>query len=79
MVKVLAEHGVKQYKEVNVAADKQLEEAVKELSDWPTIPQLYIKGQFVGSCSAVQSLISDSDDNSDTNKLKEVLEEEGII
>jgi monothiol glutaredoxin len=44
------------YHTVNVLADSNIREGVKEFSDWPTIPQLYIKGEFVGGCDIVKDL-----------------------
>ena len=44
------------YKTVDVLADSQIREGIKEYSDWPTIPQLYIKGQFVGGCDLVREM-----------------------
>ena len=41
------------YKTVNVLADQEVRQGIKEFSDWPTIPQLYVKGQFVGGCDIV--------------------------
>ncbi len=47
---------VGKYKTVDVLADGKLREAIKEYSDWPTIPQLYVKGQFVGGCDIVREM-----------------------
>src|SRR5262245_11224644 len=44
------------YKSVDVLADGRIREGIKEYSDWPTIPQLYIKGQFVGGCDLVREM-----------------------
>ena len=44
------------YKGVNVLEDQSLREGIKEFSDWPTIPQLYIKGEFVGGCDIVKEM-----------------------
>lgn len=38
------------YKDINILEDEELRESIKLYSDWPTIPQLYIKGEFVGGC-----------------------------
>src|SRR5688572_6982471 len=45
-----------QYKTVDVLSDGKLREGIKEFSDWPTIPQLYVKGQFVGGCDIVREM-----------------------
>ncbi|WP_417243229.1 Grx4 family monothiol glutaredoxin [Celeribacter sp.] len=42
-----------EYTDVNVLADDAVRQGIKEFSDWPTIPQLYIKGEFVGGCDIV--------------------------
>jgi monothiol glutaredoxin len=44
------------YKDVNVLADPDLREGIKVFSDWPTIPQLYVKGEFVGGCDIVTEM-----------------------
>ena len=41
------------YADVNVLADEHIRQGIKEYSDWPTIPQLYIKGEFVGGCDII--------------------------
>ena len=47
---------VPQYKTVNVLTDPQIREGIKAYSEWPTIPQLYVKGKFVGGCDIVREL-----------------------
>lgn len=44
------------YKDVNVLADESLRNGIKSFSDWPTIPQLYVKGEFVGGCDIVTEM-----------------------
>ena len=41
------------FKDVNVLADEEIRQGIKDYSDWPTIPQLYIKGEFVGGCDII--------------------------
>ena len=41
---------------INVLENNELREGIKEYSDWPTIPQLYIKGEFVGGCDIIKEL-----------------------
>ena len=41
------------YADVNVLADENIRQGIKEYSDWPTIPQLYVKGEFVGGCDII--------------------------
>lgn len=44
------------YKDVNVLADDAIRSGIKEFSDWPTIPQLYVKGEFVGGCDIITEM-----------------------
>jgi monothiol glutaredoxin len=55
VVKVLDGFGVK-YDSVNVLADPFIREGLKEFSNWPTFPQLYVKGEFVGGCDIVREM-----------------------
>ena len=41
------------YQDVNVLADENIRQVIKDFSDWPTIPQLYVKGEFVGGCDII--------------------------
>lgn len=45
-----------EYADVNVLADEGIRAGIKEYSDWPTIPQLYVKGEFVGGCDIVTEM-----------------------
>ena len=44
------------FKDVNVLEDDSLREGIKSFTDWPTIPQLYVKGEFVGGCDIIQDM-----------------------
>ena len=44
------------YTDVNVLADEDIRQGIKEYSDWPTIPQLYVKGEFVGGCDIITEM-----------------------
>ena len=44
------------FKGINVLEDSQIRESIKTYSDWPTIPQLYIKGEFIGGCDIVKEM-----------------------
>ena len=55
VVGILKTLGVK-FKDINVLADNNLRQGIKQYSDWPTIPQLYIGGDFVGGCDIVREL-----------------------
>ena len=45
-----------EYSDVNVLADEEIRSTIKEFSDWPTIPQLYVKGEFVGGCDIITEM-----------------------
>ena len=57
---------------VNVLEDEKLRQEIKEFSDWPTIPQLYIKGEFIGGCDIVKEMF-------ENGELKNLLKEKNII
>tara|TARA_X000001036_G_scaffold8600_1_gene7621 strand:- start:3202 stop:3519 length:318 start_codon:yes stop_codon:yes gene_type:complete len=57
---------------VNVLEDENLRQGIKEFSDWPTIPQLYVKGEFLGGCDIVKEMF-------EKGELKSFLEEKKII
>ena len=59
------------YKGVNVLEDQSIREGIKTFSDWPTIPQLYIKKEFVGGCDIVKEMY-------ENGELKKVLQDKGI-
>ena len=44
------------YKTIDVLADWDIRQGIKEFSDWPTVPQLYVRGQFVGGCDIVREM-----------------------
>lgn len=45
-----------EFKDVNVLADDAIRQGIKDFSDWPTVPQLYVKGEFVGGCDIVTEM-----------------------
>ncbi len=57
--KILALNGVEHFKHVNVLEDPEMREAIKVYSNWPTIPQLYIRGEFVGGCDIMREMHAD--------------------
>jgi len=57
---------------INVLEDENIRQGIKEYSDWPTVPQLYIKGEFVGGCDIVKEMF-------ESGELKKLLEEKKII
>ncbi|MFQ5783933.1 MAG: Grx4 family monothiol glutaredoxin [Alphaproteobacteria bacterium] len=70
VVQILSELGVK-FKGVDVLADPALRQGIKSFSDWPTIPQLYIKGEFVGGCDILREMYQ-------TGELDDLLEAKGV-
>ena len=70
VVQILSQLGIK-FKGVDVLTDPQIRQGIKEFSNWPTIPQLYIKGEFIGGCDIVREMY-------ETGELGQVLEEKGI-
>jgi len=59
------------FKGVNVLEDQNLREGIKIFSDWPTIPQLYIKKEFVGGCDIVKEMY-------ESGEIKKILDDKGI-
>ena len=59
------------FKGIDVLADDDLRQGLKEFSSWPTIPQLYVKGEFVGGCDIVREMY-------DSGELKELLDNKGV-
>ena len=55
VVKILDHLGVA-YKDIDILADPELRQAIKDFTNWPTIPQLYINGKFIGGCDIVREL-----------------------
>lgn len=55
VVKVLQEQGV-EFQAYNVLEDPELRQGIKEFGDWPTIPQLYVKGELIGGCDIVTAM-----------------------
>ncbi|HEX6094587.1 MAG TPA: Grx4 family monothiol glutaredoxin [Dongiaceae bacterium] len=70
VVQVLTELGVK-FKGVDVLTDPAIRQGIKDFSQWPTIPQLYVKGEFVGGCDIVREMAS-------SGELRDLLHSKGI-
>ena len=70
VVQVLDYLGV-DYVATNVLEDQAIREGIKVYSDWPTIPQLYVKGEFVGGCDIIKEMF-------ESGELKEFMAEKGI-
>ena len=60
------------FKDINILEDENLRQGIKEFSDWPTIPQLYIKGEFVGGCDIVKEMF-------EKGELSNLLKEKKLI
>ncbi|ENS61202.1 Grx4 family monothiol glutaredoxin [Brucella melitensis] len=70
VVQILDYLGVN-YKGVNILASDELRQGIKEYSSWPTIPQLYVKGEFVGGCDIVREMFQ-------SKELQALFNEKGI-
>jgi len=70
VVQILTQTGVK-FKAFDVLADPELRNGIKEFSNWPTIPQLYVKGEFVGGCDIIREM-------HESGELKPLLAEKGV-
>jgi monothiol glutaredoxin len=70
VVRILDHVGV-DYVDVNVLADDDIRQGVKDFASWPTIPQLYVKGEFVGGCDIVREMFQ-------TGELKALLADKGV-
>jgi len=70
VVQILDHMGV-DYFDVDVLADENIRQGVKAFAEWPTIPQLYVKGEFVGGCDIVREMFQ-------TGELKSLLQDKGV-
>jgi monothiol glutaredoxin len=70
VVQILSHMGVP-FKGVNVLEDMEIREGIKEFSNWPTIPQLYVKGEFIGGCDIVTEMFQ-------SGELTSLLSEKGV-
>lgn len=59
------------YEDINVLEDLSIREGIKAFTNWPTVPQLYVKGEFVGGCDIVREMFQ-------AGELQELLNEKGI-
>jgi monothiol glutaredoxin len=71
VVQILKHAGVP-FSSVNVLEDPEIREGIKEFSHWPTIPQLYVKGEFIGGCDIVTEMYQ-------TGELTALLTEKGVV
>lgn len=70
VVDMLGRLGVS-FKDVNVMADPEMRQAIKDFTDWPTIPQLYVAGEFVGGCDIAKEMYQ-------SGELQQLLKEKNI-
>lgn len=68
---VLERLGISDYHDVNVLTDAEIREGIKTYAQWPTIPQLYVKGEFIGGCDIVRDMYQ-------SGELQTLLTEKGI-
>lgn len=71
VVQVLSQLGIP-FKDVNVLDDNTLRQGIKDFSDWPTIPQLYVKGEFIGGCDIIREMHA-------SGELQELLEDKNLL
>lgn len=70
VVQVLSQLGVP-FKDINVLEDNDLRQGIKDFTNWPTIPQLYVKGEFVGGCDIIREMY-------ESGELQQLLDEKGV-
>ena len=70
VVQILSHLGVK-FKGIDVLTDPGIRQGIKEFSNWPTIPQLYVKGEFIGGCDIIREMY-------ETGELQQVFEQKGV-
>jgi monothiol glutaredoxin len=71
-VQILKACGVPDVLAVNVLADDEIRQGIKEFSNWPTIPQLYIKGEFVGGSDILREMYQNGE-------LQQMLQDAGVV
>ena len=70
VVQILSHLGIK-FKGIDVLQDPGLRQGIKDFSNWPTVPQLYVKGEFVGGCDIVREM-------AETGELEQLFTEKGV-
>jgi len=71
VISILDHLGVR-YETANILEDADLRQGIKDFSNWPTIPQLYVKGEFLGGCDITKEMFQ-------SGELKQLLEEKGLL
>lgn len=70
VVQILNNLGV-DYKDINILTDQELREGIKAYTNWPTIPQLYVKGEFIGGCDITREMFQ-------SGELQALLKDKGV-
>jgi len=70
VVQILSQLGVP-FKDINVLEDNDIRQGIKDFAQWPTIPQLYVKSEFVGGCDIVREMY-------ESGELQEMLQQKGV-
>ena len=70
VVQILSQMGVP-FKDVNVLEDSTIRQGIKDFTNWPTIPQLYVKGEFIGGCDIIREMY-------DSGELEQLLNDKGV-
>ena len=70
VVQVLSQLGVP-FKDINVLEDDELRQGIKDFTQWPTIPQLYVKAEFVGGCDIIREMY-------EAGELQQLLQDKGV-
>jgi len=71
VVQILSDLGVK-FKGIDILVDPSLRDGIKQFTNWPTLPQLYVKGEFVGGCDIVREMAANGE-------LQGLLKEKGLL
>ena len=71
VVQVLSHLGVP-FKDINVLEDSDIRQGIKDFTNWPTIPQLYVKGEFVGGCDIIREMY-------ESGELQDLLKDKGLL
>ena len=66
VVQVLMHYGLEDFRDINVLSSPELRQGIKDFTNWPTVPQLYVKGEFIGGCDIVREM-------HESGELKDVL------
>ena len=71
VVQILSDLNIK-FKGIDILVDPSLRDAIKQFTNWPTLPQLYVKGEFVGGCDIVREMAA-------SGELEELLKTKGVL